>query len=55
MKRLNVYITEQQDDFLKKASKDLGIKSSELLRRIIDEYRLELTHETKPQNRDKAQ
>ncbi len=54
MKRLNVYVTEQQDAFLKETGQQLGIKPSELLRRIVDEYRLKAANETQPQNRNKA-
>lgn len=54
MKRINVYITEQQSEFLQEAGKGLGIKPSELLRRIIDEYRFRHRHETEPQDRNKT-
>lgn len=43
MKRLNVYITEPQDAFLKEAGGHLSIKPSELLRRILDDYRATYT------------
>lgn len=33
-----IYITKPQKEFLKKNSEKLGIKSSELLRRILDKY-----------------
>ena len=33
-----IYLTEPQKSFIKKKSDKLGIKSSEFLRRILDEY-----------------
>ncbi len=34
----NIYLTKPQKKYLKKESDRLGLKSSELLRRILDKY-----------------
>ena len=36
MKRIDLYITEQQNKWLEKQVEKLGIKKSELVRRILD-------------------
>lgn len=39
MKRRTYFMTEEQHAWLEKKAAKMGIKISELLRRIIDEYR----------------
>jgi len=46
MVRINVFITEKQDDKLQDKSTDLGISKSELLRRILDEWISSLARES---------
>ena len=38
MKRINLYITENQEKVLKELSKEKGITFSEYLRRIVDNH-----------------
>jgi len=38
MIRINIYITENQKEKLKKEAKKRGIKFSELVRRILDKH-----------------
>jgi len=40
MKRIDLYVTEQQDKWLKEKAEKLEINKSELLRRIIDKERM---------------
>jgi predicted DNA-binding ribbon-helix-helix protein len=37
--RQSVSLTDQQVDYLKRKAEDLGITVSDLIRRIIDQYR----------------
>lgn len=39
MKRRTYFMTEEQHAWLANKAKSMGIKTSELLRRIIDDYR----------------
>jgi len=38
MKRTQIYLTDQEQDFLRKEADLLGISKAEFLRRILDEY-----------------
>jgi predicted DNA binding CopG/RHH family protein len=38
MKRTNIYLTERQIKELKKQATKIGISTSELIRRILDQY-----------------
>jgi hypothetical protein len=39
MKKYNVYLTDEQHAYLKLKAEQNGLKGSELLRRIIDEWK----------------
>jgi tRNA A37 N6-isopentenylltransferase MiaA len=38
MKRTNIHLTKRQRRWLRSKSKQIGITSAELLRRVLDEY-----------------
>ena len=38
MKRYNMYLSDQQDERLKKLQKETGLSRAELIRRAIDEF-----------------
>ena len=51
MKRVNIYISEQQYQQLKQLAEETGLKSSEHVRRAIDEY---FAKRKREQNRSNA-
>lgn len=38
MKRTQIYLTEKEQEYLKKEAKEIGISKAELIRRILDDY-----------------
>ena len=38
MKRMDIYITERQDEALRELAKETGLQRSEYIRRALDDY-----------------
>lgn len=51
--RRNVYLSEPQDAYLAAEAERLGISVTELLRRIVDQYREKQAADTKPRKAER--